>query len=733
MDIYSEWKGSQHHDAMLPATPENVLGDFSDIEVRFGPFLSRFWTENDRLFITLPDADGQSVIHQITHSFGVHPLQQYMVRLTDGRYQFIPFAWDSRSQGEGGQRWFILYPDVGPSDTFYWRNAGQNWNFMCADCHSTGVEKGYEAASNHYKSSFSEVNVGCEGCHGPALRHVKLMNERTHSEDGLNAGLAQVDGADQRARLQALGLERDLEARAAAWHHVIFDEQKRFSRPIAEGLRVTDQLESCAPCHSRRRQLNERNDSVQNGFLSRYLPSLITAELYHADGQIFDENYVFGSFLQSKMYRSGVSCSDCHNPHSAKLKLSEPELCTQCHDSEQYAQEKHGHHEVAEQEVVCSSCHMREEVYMQHDARKDHSFQVPRPDLSLKIGTPNACNACHTERDARWADQWVAKWFPESRYRHTDHFALAFHLADQGDPKAERALSRVAQDRNQADIIRASALQRLAAFPGQNAMIAIARGVKDENELVRLGAAYGAAQFPIAQKWKLLMPLINDRVLAVRAEAAGILSRNWAQLSDEKRQLLEPALQEYQNIQSFSMDRGFGNANLGNLHRVKENMDEAIKSYENGIRVEPQFEGNYLNLADLLRQQSLEGKGLEVLERGIAAQPHSSRLLYARALTFFREKENTKAIDSLRQAISIDKENPQYWYVLALALQSESLFDALIAAQNAYAYSRDPRHLYLVCELHLKNRSDNANACLAALARVAPDDIVTGLKRQYAP
>lgn len=714
------WQGSHHDIAMKHATDDSVLGNFDNQTITHQGKANRFFRKGDEFWVNIEGPDGQFKDYKISYTFAFEPLQQYMVEFEDGRVQLIPFAWDSRTKSEGGQRWFHLYPDTTNTDEFYWTNSGQNWNFMCADCHSTNLEKNYDMASNTYSTTWSEINVGCEACHGPASEHVEQAKQAAHSAKA-NSGKSVQFTAHY-------GFDRDLSKSVKEW---VYQEGNSTLQP--KDIIHTNQVQTCAQCHSRRTQLNETADHVKGSFFDKYRLSLISPELYHHDGQIYDEDYVYGSFLQSAMAEKGVTCTNCHDPHTAELKIAEEAVCSQCHIASEYTPEKHTFHEANTEASKCTTCHMPETTYMEVDPRRDHSWHVPRPDISQHIKTPNVCTSCHEDKTDQWADKQIGQWFPDSKYRNQQHFAVAFYADSIGHRGAEDALAYSAQDSSLSNIIRASSLERLSGNTGKNTLISLARAVKHDDEMIRLGVVQGSSGFPFYDRWQILEPLLTDPVLSIRSETAGALVRYWGEMNPLQKDQIKPVLEEYIEIQRFNGDRGFGRTNLGNVYRDLGKHEQAIEYYLGAIEIEPYFENSYANLADLYRALGDEPKALATLKQGIQAQPKSSVLPYSAGLSLLRVKDYDQATRYLKQAAETAQTDPQYWYVYGLALEKSDVLAASQSLHKAYQFSRNPQHLYAQCEVlarnsHIPGVPKAFEQCISSLSKVAPPEAINQLK-----
>lgn len=694
--------------SMKHANGESVLGDFDDQRLD----QNRFFKKKDQYWVNIKGPDGKFNDYQIKYTFGFEPLQQYMVEFNDGRVQLIPFAWDSRLKSEGGDRWFNLYPDMTEThQEFFWTNVGQNWNYMCADCHSTNVSKNYDIQSNTYDTSFSEINVACESCHGPASEHLVWIKNMTTKDNGFS---------------------RDLSTPVPTWINQS-DQTNTLSINKSEH---NQQVVGCAQCHSRRTQISLKDHVKNNSFGERYMLDLMSSTNYFPDGQVYNENFVYGSFLQSKMYQNGVVCSNCHNPHTAELKLPIETVCLQCHQADQYAVEKHHNHPAASAGAQCVSCHMPETTYMEIDARRDHGFHIPRPDLAKQLGTPDTCLSCHEDKDSDWSGSHVNTWFKDSTIRTEKDFAPVFAainlgLNEQQLQSVAAELSRIAQTISYAPIIRASALTKMASVSNPNTIIAISRAVKNPNENIRLGGIEGAQRMAGAEKWRILAPLLDDEVLLVRANAAFTLTSLWGNLSKQQQDLLSPALKEYIKIQNFNNDRSFSHANLGVVYAYKGKYEEAINSFNQGIAIESYFAPSYLSLSQVYRQLGQETEAIATLTRGIEANPNNAELPFNLGLAYIRMKDKPKASQFLAQATHLAADNSHYFYVYGLSLEQQDNESAYRAISTAYKLSNNPQHLYALCDMQLRYKSTDAASCLTKLSQVVSPSVIAQLKTLY--
>jgi tetratricopeptide (TPR) repeat protein len=412
--------------------------------------------------------------------------------------------------------------------------------------------------------------------------------------------------------------------------------------------------------------------------MDHYLPSLLQAGLYHPDGQQLDEVFVDGSYRQSKMYRMGVACTDCHNPHTGKLKLAGNAACTQCHATPANAKfpsaagafdtPAHHLHKEGSAGAQCVACHMPSKTYMQVQGRPDHSLRVPRPDLTLKIGTPNACTQCHNDKPAQWAAERVAAWYGPTR-RQEPHYGEALAAARAGKPGANEALARLASDAQAPAIVRATALDLLRNDPRTGGGTKI-DATRDADPGVRAAAADSLENLPAAQRVYGLVPLLNDPVRAVRIAAARSLSSLPREQIDAAAQpAFDAALAEYIAAQSVSLDMPGAQLNLAVIQQNTGRIDLAEQHYLAALRIDPDFTPARANLSRLYNASARNADAERVLTEGLQREPGIGELQYSLGLLLAEENRLPEAAKALAQAARLLPDRAKVHYNLGLALQ----------------------------------------------------------------
>ena len=702
------WRGSHHDLAMQAATEATVRADFDGTRFQGNATDARFRRTDEGGFVVETEgADGARATFQVEYTFGVEPLQQYLVAMPGGRLQVLGVAWDTRPASAGGQRWFHLYPDeeVPPGDELHWTGANMNWNYMCAECHSTDLQKNYDVVGDRFDTTWSDINVNCEACHGPGSNHVTWAEAAERGED--------------LAFPTATGLEVNLAAGEREWR---IDTGTGLATRIPE-LQNNVQVEACGRCHARRSTQAEYEYGKQ--LTDTHRVALLEENLYFADGQIRDEVYVFGSFVQSKMYDKGVTCSDCHQSHSGRVLVDGNGLCAQCHLAAKFDVFEHTRHDVGTVGAACVDCHMAERMYMVVDGRRDHSFRVPRPDLSDTSDSPNACTTCHTDQTNTWAAGQVQEWFPTSSSRAT-HYGEAIAEGRAGVATAPASLRRLADDWERPAIARATALSLLSRYPGPETLESLARALNNSDPLIRAAALGAMRTYDPGTRARLAYPMLRDRDRSVRLQAArSLASLPLNEVPEVERETILAGVDELIEALGVNAERAEFQLNMGVLYAETGRAEEAEQAYRRAIAQDPRGIAARVNLADVYRAYSRDAEGEILLREALELQPANADVHHALGLLLIRRGQRPEAAAALEQAWRLVPGNSNYGVAYALALDSQGDLAGSTSVLRAVVRRRphDPQVLSALVQASRKAGDDDAALGYARrLLDVLPSD-----------
>lgn len=687
-----DWQGSDHHLAMQSASAETVLADFSAAPLRTPAETTVFKRKGEEFWVNLPGADGQPADFKVAYTFGVNPLQQYLLELPDGRLQAMGAAWDVDRK-----LWFHLYPQVDHGNPLHWSGAQQNANAMCVECHTTGFERGFDSRTNRFSSHWQALGIGCQGCHGPASNHL-LWAADPQGFSGHGRGLL-------------------VELKNAGRH---------------------TEVEICGRCHSRRAALDGAHYSTSRLY-DDYQPSPLAAGLYEVDGKIQDEVFEYGSFTQSRMHTVGVRCSDCHNPHSGELRASGNAVCTQCHNpsgrpvrsdiqagrlqAKDYQSPAHHHHPVDSTGAQCQSCHMPARYYMGNDLRHDHSFSRPDPAVALDLGHSDACLACH-QQDAEQVVEKFQVWYGTPP--PTDGgYAQALAAAREGRAGAAAALYAQLARTDLPGLRKAALLVEMPQYPTPQAGPLLIAALRHPEPSVRLAAIdVVAAMTGPEQQAQAIGPLLNDPRRAVR------LAATW-QLAQLPPALLHglarwpAALADYEKAQRAQLDRAEALTNLATLYQWTQRSEQVEPNLHLALQRNPHFHPARLLLAQWLEAQGQAEQGIALLRESTASYPTEASLPHALGLALVRHGQRQEALSALSLARQLAPENDEYTYTLAVALHDAGQVEAaltLLREQLAQDPANRRVRIALISYLRSTGAGQQASALFAELASLNPQD-----------
>jgi tetratricopeptide (TPR) repeat protein len=590
---------------------------------------------------------GEMEVFEIAYTFGWEPLQQFLVKFPDGRMQVLPTCWDVEKK-----EWYHLYPDekIAHDDPLFWTRSMQNWDHMCADCHSTNLRKKFDDSTQTFATAYSEMNVACESCHGPGRDHVEFAKAGTGWGGLENFGFVDVNSTN-----------------------------------IA-------QIETCAKCHARRGFVHPGHHAGSK-FLDHFLPEVtqpwspdMSVPTYHVDGQIDDEVYVYGSYIQSKMFHQGVKCVDCHDPHTVKLHTYTNQLCTRCHvpndkNPTGFDTPAHHFHQIGTEGAKCVECHMPEKTYMGIDARRDHSIRIPRPDLSVVHGSPNACNKCHSDKDAKWAADAIEQRKGKERPKEVRH-PEAFHAFRTGKPEAEDLLIKVCQDPESPAFTRAGAMLALRRFISDASFEEARKNLDSNQSVIRVAAVSKLENFLQEQSHPSLVRMLNDPIVSVRTEAARILSRSAPTLfSASDLKLFRKVFRELKQRYEHNLDRPESHLSLGILAENQGDPILAEEHYRSAIKRESTFVPARMNLATLLSRRGRNREAEKLLREAIRYQPTWGQAYYSLGLLQAEDKTRlVEATRNLEKAAAYGGENPRIFHNLAIAYWQQDKVEPAVAS-----------------------------------------------------
>jgi len=613
-EAYADWKTSDHFYAMQKATKEYVKADFNttysadEIQYKF--------TQNDTAYFVEITEAGKTETFEVAYTFGWHPLQQYLLKTERGKFQTLRASWDTEQK-----KWFHQSAGtiVEPHDWLSWSKGGQNWNTMCSSCHSTHLKKNYNEVTDSFNTTFEEINVACESCHGPAGKHLDF-------------------------RINSTGKD--------PYTDVLLTDKKA-------------QIDNCGTCHARRTMLEDLSDP-SNQFLHRFIPQNLTSTFYEADGQINEEDFVFGSFLSSRMYRNHVSCNNCHNPHSGDIKMQGNALCLQCHEPKNYDSESHHHHSSSTKGAECISCHMDGKVYMGNDYRKDHSFRIPRPDQSVAYGTTNACNSCHKDKDAKWAATAVTKWYGAERaYHFSDDLLPASAL----DENAMVHLQNLLTNDSVPTIIQSTAIEYLQYVNHPKAFELILVSLINKEPLVRQSGYVAMLSYPANARTEPGLKGLDDSVKAVRLMAfRTVIDMDVTLLNPKMAKTWNNVNTEYLIYLQGNADFPSGQTLTGEYYQQQGDYNRAVTAFQRALKMDSLQVSPYTNLAILYSGNNQSEKVKSILIQGILNFPENPSLIYFMGLNEGALGNEVQQLKYLKQAYNLAPNNPKYSYNFILML-----------------------------------------------------------------
>ena len=671
-EVYDRWVESDHfhaNDLFRKSEWEKVFNGYR-VYVKSGR-VSEFLVKKGEPTIRTIGLDGVSHDFHPEMTLAYSPMVQFLVPFPGGRWQVTDHAWDMQKQ-----EWFSVFDfeddNRRPEEWGHWTQRGMNWNAQCGICHTTHFSKNYRIESDSYQSEWKEQGIACLQCHGAMPKH-----------------LANPDA------------------------------------PISDDEQVSSEAyyQSCYSCHSRREDITG-DFRIGDRFEDHHRIQLPVSERYYfPDGQNKDEVFVYGSFLQSRMYQKGVRCMDCHDPHSMKviLPIENNQLCMVCHTAPgargaiPVDPVLHGHHEVGSEGNRCVECHMPERIYMARDPRRDHGFHTPDPFLSQEIGVPNACINCHAEEGETWVMDAYEDWYGESEKRKTARKqARITNQAYSGDPDSVDDLLELL-DESDMDIWRAAYAQMAMDLrPTPEVFARVLPYLEDDSYLVRSAILQTLTNYPGYES--LIRPLLNDPARVVRVDAAWYLRNEMDPDSKVWKELM--------HYMRYTADQPGGalrwsefEAGRGNTAAAEEWIDKVIEWDRTSVDA-------MLAKGFLLNRLGKPKEAILAFGKVFERDPQNPLPLYYQALIMAEQGDSDLAFETLHRVISIDPEMDRAWYNLGLLYNETGDVDSALSYldQAISLNPEQPDYLYAKATILLRlNRADELEKTVESLILQFPN------------
>jgi tetratricopeptide (TPR) repeat protein len=637
------WQPSNH--GMAERQPTSALDQAAfepPRQFRHGTSLSEARATAGGYEVLTDGYGGERKAYRVERVIGHEPLRQFLVLGPGGRLQTLEASYDPKTN-----EWFNVYGDEDrqPGEWGHWTGRGMNWNSMCASCHNTRLRKNYDEAADAYHTTMAELTVGCEACHGPMKAH-------------------------------------------GEWRRKYPDSRE--TDPTVVKVNPQQTFYTCASCHSRRLELTGDFKPGDSYFDHYALTTVDEAPIYYADGQVLGENYVFASFLGSRMYHANVRCADCHDSHSLRNPLPGNELCMRCH-SGGYANSPiidpagHGRHKLDDTGGQCVGCHMPQTVYMQRHHRRDHSFSIPDPLLTRELGIPNACNRCHTDKDVDWSIQTVEQWYGNRMERPSRTRARSVAAARRGEISGRDGMLRLLAG-DEIPYWKAVAAGLLDPWimepPVQQALL---EAVDHHDPLVRAAAISSLEPLvglPESRVTEALRRRLDDPMRSVRFRAA------WAFRATLDLESL--AGRELRYVLDFNADQPGGQAQKGAFALARNRPLTALDHYRKATRWDPYSAGLHNELAVVLSMLGRGDEALQAMQEAVRLEPGEAEFHYRLALAWNETGRLDRTLESLEKTVQLNPDHARAWYNLGLARNQAGdvagALDALMRGERA-----DPR------------------------------------------
>ena len=661
--FYQLWSTSRHGLAMQPYTPEfartNLTPQTQDVVI--GKYRYRADLNPKAGWVVETDPKGKKKQYPILHALGGKNVYYFLTPLERGRLQTLPVAYDVRTRqwfdtAASGVRHFGSGP---PEEPVHWQEWPYTFNTSCFNCHVSQLSSNYDLATDTYRTTWAEAGINCETCHGPSKEHNAVMQAAPKGQTPSDLKIISV---------------------------------KKFT-PEQHNA-------SCGSCHAKTSPLTTTFPPGERFFDHFDLATLENPDFY-PDGRDLGENYTYTTWLMSPCVKAGkLDCLKCHTSsgrYRFKDEAKANDACLPCHAERVAKPTEHMHHPPDKPGVPtrCISCHMPMTAFARMN-RSDHSMLPPAPAATLQFGSPNACNLCHKDKDAAWADQQVRQW------RTRDYQAPLLQRAGLIDAARKRDWQKLPEmltyitSEKRDEVFAASLLRLTTAAPDEKVHPVLLQAIQDPSPLVRAAAAEALLVRPGKESYQALLTAAGDSYRLVRVRAAASLSRYPAAwLQGEDLDKVKKATDEYLASLTARPDQWSSHYNLGNYYLNRGEIRQALASYDTALKIEPRAAMVMVNAAMAYAQMGEKAQAEKSLVQAIKIAPDNAAAHFNLGLLQAEQNRAKEAEQELKEAIRLDPKMAPAAYNLCILTAKNRPKEALSWCRQAVALNpQEPKYAY---------------------------------------
>jgi Tfp pilus assembly protein PilF len=644
--FYQLWSTSYHGLAMQPYTPELAKTRLTAQKAEIVVGKHRFLADLQKEVLIERGPEGEKR-YPIVQAMGGKNVFYFLTPLERGCLQVLPVAYDVRRQQwldttASAMRHFGDRRD----EALDWKERPLTFNTSCFGCHVSQFFKNYDLTSDSYHTTWAEPGINCETCHGPSAGHVRLFRELPTNQPAP-------------ADIKLIVLSK---------------------------LTTEQRNATCAPCHAKMSPVT-MNFAPRDRYFDHFdLIGFENADFY-PDGRDLGENYTYTQWRLSPCAKSGeLDCIHCHTS-SGRYRFQDPakanEACLPCHAKTVENASAHTHHKTGTAGNECISCHMPMTEFARM-RRSDHSMRPPTPATTLLYNSPNACNLCHTNKDAAWADKLVREWRKRDYQKPVlEHAALIAAARKQDWKKLPDILAYLASPSRE-EIHTASLVRLLADCPSDDKWPVLRKLIADPSPLVRASAAEALGQRPDQANTAALVKATSDDYRLVRVRAASALANIPEEsLPDDQRHQVRSAMAELMESMRSRPDDMASHYNLGNFHMSRGQMPEAAAEFETATRLQPDALPPYVNVALAYNALGQNDKAEASLRRALSLEPTNAPANLNLGMLLAEVGKLSAAEQAFRAAFKADPKSAQPAYNLGILLSKDRPEEALVWSRRA--------------------------------------------------